>query len=276
MSTDIRHLAPNIREREKGWFEAIGSQDVSYPADGNDDYFRIELESFWFRHRNNIIVDAIRTWSPEGLLVDVGGGNGYVTFAIQEAGYGVALLEAGSNGVRNARMRGVRCVVHAAWEQAGFLPDTIGAVGLFDVLEHVADDIGFLRSLWTALAPGGLLYLTVPAHAWLWSGEDVHAGHFRRYAKSNLVERVTESGFELERMTHFFSFLAGPMFIARTLRDHLQGPRNFRQQAQAEHRPPGGLAQILVSRLCAAERALLARGWELTVGSSLLLVARKC
>ena len=37
-------------------------------------------------------------------------------------------------------------------------------VSLFDVLEHIDDDLGTLRHTESILEPGGFLVLTVPAH----------------------------------------------------------------------------------------------------------------
>jgi trans-aconitate methyltransferase len=53
-------------------------------------------------------------------------------------------------------------------------------VTAFDVLEHVDDDVGTLRTLASMLAPAGQIVLTVPAYAWLWGGEDVISQHRRR------------------------------------------------------------------------------------------------
>jgi 2-polyprenyl-3-methyl-5-hydroxy-6-metoxy-1,4-benzoquinol methylase len=54
------------------------------------------------------------------------------------------------------------------------------------VLEHIDDEQAFLREIRRCLAPGGRIYLSVPAGRWLWSDDDVQAGHFRRYTCASL------------------------------------------------------------------------------------------
>ncbi len=53
--------------------------------------------------------------------------------------------------------------------QRGLRIALIGAIGLFDVLEHIENEAGFLKQLREVLKTGGRLYLTVPAFRWLWS-----------------------------------------------------------------------------------------------------------
>ena len=58
---------------------------------------------------------------------------------------------------------------------------------LFDVLEHVEQEIEFLRAILAHLKNGGLLALNVPARPWLFSAYDKANGHFRRYSQRSLA-----------------------------------------------------------------------------------------
>jgi len=58
----------------------------------------------------------------------------------QDAGLEVVLVEPGSAGAANARRRGIRHVVCAALEDAGFIPASLPAISLFDVVEHMKED----------------------------------------------------------------------------------------------------------------------------------------
>jgi SAM-dependent methyltransferase len=272
---DLTTLAPGLRPVESGLYASARGQIVSYPTAAHEGCFELEEDSFWFLHRNAVLLAAVRAWPPPGLMVDVGGGNGFVSRALEGAGWDVVLLEPGADGTSHARARGLRSVACATWDEADFLPATLGGVGLFDVLEHVADDRALLRSLEAALAPGGRLYLTVPAHPWLWSEADRHAGHFRRYTRRSLHAKLAAAGFAIERLTHFFSFLSLPIFLGRTLGGALLGPRDLQALARKEHRPQGRLPKTIVTGLCRLEQAALTRGLTLPAGSSLLAVARK-
>lgn len=57
---------------------------------------------------------------------------------------------------------------------------------LLDVVKHAPDDAAVLREVRETLADDGLLFVTVPALDFFWSGNDVLASHRRRYTKAGL------------------------------------------------------------------------------------------
>jgi 2-polyprenyl-3-methyl-5-hydroxy-6-metoxy-1,4-benzoquinol methylase len=69
-----------------------------------------------------------------------------------------------------------------------------------EVLEHLPDDELALSHIADALAPGGRLFISVPAWESNWGPQDVTAGHVRRYEPRALRERIERVGLRLERM----------------------------------------------------------------------------
>ena len=65
-----------------------------------------------------------------------------------------------------------------------------------EVLEHIEDDRSALANWYDLIRPGGHLLLSVPAHQRLFSAEDEMAGHFRRYEKQELADKLAAVGFE--------------------------------------------------------------------------------
>jgi 2-polyprenyl-3-methyl-5-hydroxy-6-metoxy-1,4-benzoquinol methylase len=49
-------------------------------------------------------------------------------------------------------------VIQAALEDVKFQPGSVAGVGLFDVVEHIENDLGFLQSVKPLLRPGGRVY----------------------------------------------------------------------------------------------------------------------
>src|SRR5712692_4618252 len=137
---NLSEIARNIELGQDGLWASRTVSDVSYPDGGNEFCFAVEESSFWFRHRNNCILEVVKSFPPPGAFFDVGGGNGYVARAIQNAGLETVLIEPGLSGAQNAHRRGVLNVVRATLEDAGFLPEVFPAVGLFDVVEHIQED----------------------------------------------------------------------------------------------------------------------------------------
>lgn len=250
---------------------------VSYPSAAHDNLFRLEDESFWFRHRNECIGTVLTRVPPRGHVLDVGAGNGAVTKALQDAGLTALALEPNAAGARNARCRGVRWVLQSTFAGARFTAESLDAVGLFDVLEHVEEDHVLVEAVAGALRATGLLYLTVPAHPRLWSGSDVRAGHFRRYTARCLVELVTAAGFQVRFLSYFFSGLSLPIFCCRVLPYRL-GVRRGRDVSAAAraflHRRREGQSGRLLAGHWRRELHRLRVG-TVSRGASLIMAAEK-
>lgn len=266
----------NLRRDAAGFWCARGSgAELSYPSEGNDFCFEVEDGSFWFQHRNRALLAACQAFPPAGTFFDIGGGNGCVSAALERAGIPTVVVEPGPSGARNAVRRGLQQVVCARIEDAGFAPRSLSAAGLFDVIEHIENDRGFLTRLHDLMAPGGRVYITVPAHRWLWSYEDTRAGHFRRYTTRSLRRVLVEAGFEVEYGSYFFWLLPLPILLSRTLPSALGMRREDRREIKArEHAPTTGAVGRLMMRLLGLELGWIARGRALPVGTSCLAVAR--
>ena len=249
---------------------------LSFPEGGHEAGFRIEDESFWFAHRNECIAAALRGHTIDGPFLDVGGGNGAVSKALENRGLRTVLLEPGPEGAHNARVRGLRTVVNATLEDAHFADGTFAAAGAFDVIEHIADDDAILREVHRVLRPNGIMCVTVPAYEWLWSSEDVLAGHHRRYTLPRLEKVLTRCGFEVGYQTYFFAPLTLPMFLMRSVphRLHRRSEAAVEETASKQH-TPSPLARKVMDALLAPELARIARGHTIPVGTSCLAVALK-
>ena len=273
--TDLSAIAPGLERRDDGVWQARTRSAVQYPDDGNAFCFAVEDGSFWFQHRNGVILDAVRRHPPAGAIADIGAGNGYVSLGLQRAGIETLVIEPGPVGIANARTRGVAPLVWATLEDAGFLPGRLPAAGLFDVLEHIPDDRGTLAHLRTLLVDGGRVYLTVPAYQWLWSPEDDAGGHQRRYTRGGLVRLLASCGFHVDTATYFFAPLPLPILLARTIpsRLGLAGPVDA-ERAGAQLQPSGLLVDAMI-RTLAMERRWLESGRTIPAGASVLAVARR-
>jgi SAM-dependent methyltransferase len=66
-----------------------------------------------------------------------------------------------------------------------------------NVLEHVADDARELALIHNCLKTRGHVIILVPALSILYSGYDKRLGHYRRYHRHELIDKVTAAGFTL-------------------------------------------------------------------------------
>ncbi|NNJ26941.1 class I SAM-dependent methyltransferase [Alienimonas chondri] len=276
---DVSTLTNGRLKLANGIWSSESPEKVSYPEDGNSDCFQVEDASFWFQHRNAVIRAMIQRYAPAenaGWFLDVGGGNGFQSKAIQELGFSAALIEPGREGCENALRRGVRNVLNCTLAGSSISPRSVAMTGAFDVVEHIDAQEEFLSQIHEVLQPEGLFFMTVPALDWLWSFEDVHAGHFRRYSLRSASEVLEAAGFTIEFASYFFRPLVAPILLLRSIPSAIGIRRTAsRSVTEKEHQLPDSLIGRSISRGLSREREQLERQKRISVGSSLVVVARK-
>ncbi len=82
--------------------------------------------------------------------------------------------------------------------------DTVVAI---NILEHIENDTIAIEKFRKVLVPQGKLILVVPAHRYLYGNFDKGLGHYRRYSKKELMEKLTKQGFTIEKI-RFMNFLS--------------------------------------------------------------------
>jgi len=274
----INQFSSSIQCGDHGIYFADSIETISYPDEYNDLCFEVEENSFWFRHRNDCIIEMIKNYrsSKDGPIFDVGGGNGFVAKGLLDAGLDVVLVEPGPAGALNAKKRGLPHVICATTHTAKFKSGTIPAIGVFDVVEHIEDDVGFLKHLWDLLVPGGMLYLTVPAYQLLWSQEDVDGGHFRRYTLRNLKKKITYSGFDISYSSYIFSYLPILIFLLRTIPYKLNLVKSYASNSvKKDHSSPKGIVIKIINIFHHWELKRIGTIKRIPFGGSCMIAARK-
>lgn len=79
----------------------------------------------------------------------------------------------------------------------------INTIIALNVLEHIKDDGGALNNLYNYLAPGGTAIILVPAHKKLYNCIDKAVGHYRRYQKKELINKINKTKFKLKEIKYF-------------------------------------------------------------------------
>ena len=239
-----------------------------------------EDRHFWFRARNRVI-EVLAAQLTAGLapgfrVLEVGCGTGSALRALERAcpRGTVVGMDLFGEGLHHARRHGSRLVqadLHRPPFAAGF-----ELVGVFDVLEHLADDVRVLADLARLLAPHGALLVTVPAGRRLWSFYDETVRHRRRYEVGELAASLREAGYEVEYLTPYMSAILPLVWARRKL---ARGGRPASEAeshalAEDEFRIVPGLNEVL--RWCLApEAGRIARRRQLPFGTSLVAVARR-
>lgn len=273
----ISKISNNLSKDENGIFFSSKQSKISYPEEGNDIYAKIEEGSFWFRHRNNILSHLVKKFAPNVPFFDIGGGNGFVSLALQKESIDTILVEPGIQGAVNAKKRGIEHVICATFEDAGFEADSLESIGLFDVLEHIEDDHSFLKAISKLQKSRSFIFITVPAYNWLWSDEDDFAGHFRRHTLRSISKLVENCGYEISFKTYLFAQLVLPIFLIRSIPYRLgfkRKPNNL-ETLQKEHSTKRSIFSVLNDYYLSFELTRFQKNKAVQIGSSCLVVARK-
>jgi SAM-dependent methyltransferase len=256
------------------------------PPGGYDPSFfqqlaKIEDRHFWFRARNRLISSIVKTLTstlkPGYRVLEVGCGTGNVLRVLRQAcpDGQVVGMELWFDGLRFAQQRSPGPLVQGDVRNCPF-GKPFELIGMFDVLEHIPEELETLYALRHALAPGGRLMLTVPAHQYLWSYFDEAAHHCRRYSSREIRARLVEAGFEVEFLSQFMACIFPLVWLVRKIRTQRRahGPDDVKTLALKEFRLLPGINGLLGAML-ELETFWLSRRYRLPIGTSLMVVARK-
>jgi SAM-dependent methyltransferase len=236
----------------------------------------VEKDHYWFVARRRVVLDALERAVPdlaERALFDLGCGSGGLLQYLGESGVRLA----GACDVYPESLEIVRRRVEAPLllvDEGRFPPLGPGysLVSMFDVLEHIEDDVGTLAHLFSILEPGGVLVLTVPAHPRLYDEMDEIAHHRRRYRRGELRRKLRDAGFEVRRLAHFMAPLV-PLVVLRWARRAMSRKGTAFDRRRLELSVVPGLNQAM-SAVLAFERPLVRLG-GMPFGSSLIAVASR-
>lgn len=132
----------------------------------------------------------------------------------------------------------------------------------YNVLEHIDDDIGALRSMARLVRPEGYIVLVCPAFPFAMSPVDIATGHVRRYTRRSMTQALTGAGLEVVQVRYanslglicyyaFTSLLRKQPKIGGTISfyDRLIVPVvRFTERMMAD-RPPFGQSVVAVGRV---------------------------
>jgi SAM-dependent methyltransferase len=228
-----------------------------------------EAHHWWFSGRRAIISHLIASMKlgPDAKILEIGSGTGGNLEMLSSFGK-VSALEMDSTARSIASEKtGGRYDIRAGSCPADipFAGDKFDLICLFDVLEHIEEDLPTLSAVRGLLKKGGRVLITVPAYRWLWSAHDEFLHHKRRYTREELRRKVMASGFNCTRVTYFNTLLFPLAAIVR-LKDRLLG----NSTASGTGIPPAPVNWIF-SGLFGLERFILS-ATNLPFGVSLLCI----
>ncbi len=92
---------------------------------------------------------------------------------------------------------------NATFENFRYPESSFDLIGLFDVIEHIANDHKVFAQLSQLVADQGTVIFSVPLHADAWTSFDTLVGHYRRYDPPVLQDLLDTHGFDISRSAPF-------------------------------------------------------------------------
>lgn len=237
---------------------------------------RRETRHWWYAGMRRValavLAEALRD-RRDLTILDAGCGTGGTTVELRRWGdvVGVDLMW---EALVPARGRGLESLARANVERLPFANARFDVVTSFEVLYHlgVSSDEAALLELRRVLKPAGLLMLRLPAHDWLRGEHDrlVHTRH--RYARGEVVAKLTRVGFEVEQVSWANTLLFVPA-VAKRLMERADGHAGAGGGEPDLWQPPEPLNLLLESAV-AVEALAIPRRLPLPFGLSLLALAR--
>jgi SAM-dependent methyltransferase len=107
---------------------------------------------------------------------------------------------------------------------AAFQPDSCVCL---NVLEHIEDHLGTLKSMGSAIVSGGVVVLLVPAFQALYGPIDKNLGHYRRYTRASMAQLAAAAGLHVHssrymNMVGFFGWWANARVFHREAQSEAQ------------------------------------------------------
>ena len=124
--------------------------------------------------------------------------------------------------------------------------DSVDAVVMLNVLEHIEDDAAALGQVNRVLKPGGTAVIEVPAGPELFDVYDRYLHHFRRYRLIELCRLVERAGLRIVNRSHL-GFLVYPVFamVKRRNQRWLDAPDAVQREVVARHIRSSGQGPFL-------------------------------
>ena len=146
--------------------------------------------------RDSCFESLIRSWKP-GNFLEIGPGLGNTAKFFLKKGFKGACFDISKKSremlIVNLReyTPSLKVIENLSLVEKG----SFDYLFIFDVIEHVEDDLLMLKEFTEYLKEGGILLISVPAHKKEFGKSDELMGHFRRYEKNELCELMKSCGY---------------------------------------------------------------------------------
>lgn len=245
---------------------------ADYPADGLNKLYNAEKDHFWFKNRRDFIKYLFEKHLNHGSkVIEIGAGTGSIARMLM-GNYDTAAGELFQHGLEYAKNYGIKELYQFDLTKSPF-KEHFDAIGMFDVLEHIENDSLALQNVHSMLKDNGKIFITVPAHKFLWNYNDTIAQHKRRYEYKQLKEALENNGFKILELKGFFISIL-PLLLLRSIINKDNDKTESKNQDELSELNINPLINNILDKICKIEKFIL-KNLSLPFGGSFAVVARK-
>lgn len=233
----------------------------------------VEGSHWWFVGRRAIlesflkrICSSLATRHSPLKILDVGCGTGANIEMLSQYGDAEG-VDVSDDALEFCRRKGLT-VQKGLAETLPYADESFDLTTALDVVEHLDDDVSGLREMYRVTKKGGYSLIFVPAFMWLWGVQDDISHHRIRYTRSQIVDRLKQAGYEIERATYANWTFFAPILGGRTLM------RVTGIKPESENNVNISALNGIFGKLFGAERFWL-KNLNFPFGVSIVVVAKK-
>jgi len=167
--------------------------------------YTYENYHWWYKGRRILlsnILDNI-TKNKKIKILDFGCGPGSTINVLKKFGttYGIDIEP---RAIKYCREKGIKNVLLVKQnKKLPFKNATFDLIACLDVLEHIKNDSSTLNEFSRILNNNGVVIITVPSFHFLWGELDIRSHHVRRYNRKELINKLENSGFKIQKIFYF-------------------------------------------------------------------------
>jgi 2-polyprenyl-3-methyl-5-hydroxy-6-metoxy-1,4-benzoquinol methylase len=228
----------------------------------------VHPDHFWAARRFDVLAQLAKgLLGPQKACAEIGCGNGVLQNQLAKR-FGVTVdgIDLCLKALEESVAESGTLYYYDVFQKAPEFKHKYDVIFLFDVLEHIRDDLGFLNACLYHLKAGGHVVVNVPARKDLFSKYDIVAGHVRRYDLQELRRLTDAAGLETRACTYWGMPLYPVLMLRKLILSFSSAPSAY----QRGFTPPNRLTNSLL-------RALSRLEWtpQLLLGTSIMAVLQK-
>jgi SAM-dependent methyltransferase len=172
-----------------------------------------------FLYRNYLYEKIISKFSRKNKYLLMGVGTGYFLNKMESLGFQGKAIDISTEAIKIAKLNTNPAKTDIQFGDILKYKNNkkYDLVLSFEVLEHIKDDQLAINNIHKLLKNNGTFVFSVPAHMSKWGEMDTMGGHFRRYERHELIQKLKVAEFKIKTIWTFgFPFLNLVQSISRT------------------------------------------------------------